>query len=191
MATRRDLSRSIRARFRTRMATASAICRVLSTSGLSCRPWASTRSGSRPSTLHRWPTSATTSPIIAISIRSSGRSPTSIACLQRPTPRSQIDPRLRAESYFGPASLVSSRAALRATIRNATGISGAMTQPNNWLSNFGGPAWEWDATTGQYYYHSFLNEQPDLNWRNPEVRTRCSTSCASGSIAASMVFAST
>jgi alpha-glucosidase len=41
--------------------------------------------------------------------------------------------------------------------------------PNNWLSNFGGSAWEWDAQTGQYYYHSFLREQPDLNWRNPQV----------------------
>jgi alpha-glucosidase len=41
--------------------------------------------------------------------------------------------------------------------------------PNNWLSNFGGSAWEWDPRTGQYYYHSFLKEQPDLNWRNPEV----------------------
>jgi alpha-glucosidase len=42
--------------------------------------------------------------------------------------------------------------------------------PNNWLSNFGGSAWEWDAATGQFYYHAFLREQPDLNWRNPEVR---------------------
>jgi alpha-glucosidase len=42
--------------------------------------------------------------------------------------------------------------------------------PNNWLSHFGGSAWEWDATTGQYYCHSFLKQQPDLNWRNPEVR---------------------
>ena len=41
--------------------------------------------------------------------------------------------------------------------------------PNNWLSNFGGSAWEWDARTGQYYYHSFLKQQPDLNWRNPAV----------------------
>jgi alpha-glucosidase len=41
--------------------------------------------------------------------------------------------------------------------------------PNNWLSNFGGTAWEWDAATGQYYYHSFLKDQPDLNWRNPQV----------------------
>jgi alpha-glucosidase len=43
--------------------------------------------------------------------------------------------------------------------------------PNNWLSNFGGSGWEWDETTGQYYYHSFLKQQPDLNWRNPAVRT--------------------
>jgi alpha-glucosidase len=42
--------------------------------------------------------------------------------------------------------------------------------PNNWLSNFGGSAWEWDEKTGQYYYHAFLKEQPDLNWRNPDVR---------------------
>ncbi|HTI85430.1 MAG TPA: alpha-amylase family glycosyl hydrolase [Alphaproteobacteria bacterium] len=42
--------------------------------------------------------------------------------------------------------------------------------PNNWLSNFGGSGWEWDEATGQYYYHAFLKEQPDLNWHNPEVR---------------------
>lgn len=42
--------------------------------------------------------------------------------------------------------------------------------PNNWLSVFGGSAWEYDAHTEQYYYHAFLKEQPDLNWRNPAVR---------------------
>ncbi len=41
--------------------------------------------------------------------------------------------------------------------------------PNNWISDFGGSAWEWDEATGQYYYHAFLKDQPDLNWRNPEV----------------------
>ncbi|MFQ5710053.1 MAG: alpha-amylase family glycosyl hydrolase, partial [bacterium] len=41
--------------------------------------------------------------------------------------------------------------------------------PNNWESIFGGPAWEWDEKTQQYYLHSFLKEQPDLNWRHPEV----------------------
>ena len=42
--------------------------------------------------------------------------------------------------------------------------------PNNWRAVFGGSAWEWDEATGQYYYHAYLKEQPDLNWRNPEVR---------------------
>ncbi|MCW7538344.1 alpha-amylase family glycosyl hydrolase [Aquabacterium sp. A7-Y] len=42
--------------------------------------------------------------------------------------------------------------------------------PNRWTSRFGGSAWEYDAGTGQYYYHAFLKEQPDLNWHNPEVR---------------------
>lgn len=43
--------------------------------------------------------------------------------------------------------------------------------PTNWLSRFDGKsAWEWDEATGQYYLHSFLKEQPDLNWRNPEVK---------------------
>ncbi len=41
--------------------------------------------------------------------------------------------------------------------------------PNNWRSYFGGPAWTFDEATGQYYCHLFLPEQPDLNWRNPEV----------------------
>lgn len=41
--------------------------------------------------------------------------------------------------------------------------------PNNWQSVFGGPAWTWDEATAQYYLHSFLPEQPDLNWRNPEA----------------------
>jgi alpha-glucosidase len=42
--------------------------------------------------------------------------------------------------------------------------------PNNWMSHFGGPAWTWDEPTQQFYLHSFLPQQPDLNWRNPEVR---------------------
>jgi alpha-glucosidase len=42
--------------------------------------------------------------------------------------------------------------------------------PNNWLSEFGGSAWQYDGTTRQYYYHAFLAQQPDLNWRNPAVR---------------------
>ena len=42
--------------------------------------------------------------------------------------------------------------------------------PNNWASEFGGPAWEWDEATGQFYLHIFFQEQPDLNWENEKVR---------------------
>ncbi len=42
--------------------------------------------------------------------------------------------------------------------------------PNNWVAHFGGPAWTFDPGTGQYYCHLFLPEQPDLNWRNPQVQ---------------------
>jgi len=41
--------------------------------------------------------------------------------------------------------------------------------PNNWLSVFGGPAWQWEPRRGQYYLHYFLRSQPNLNWNNPEV----------------------
>ncbi|HEX6270563.1 MAG TPA: alpha-amylase family glycosyl hydrolase [Anaerolineales bacterium] len=41
--------------------------------------------------------------------------------------------------------------------------------PNNWLSHFGGPAWTFDERTGQYYLHQFVKQQPELNFRNPDV----------------------
>ncbi len=42
--------------------------------------------------------------------------------------------------------------------------------PNNWISEFGGPAWTWDEATRQYYLHIYAREQPALNWRNPDVQ---------------------
>jgi len=48
--------------------------------------------------------------------------------------------------------------------------SGRPRRPNNWVSFFGGPAWTWDEGRGQFYLHTFLPEQPDLNWRNPATR---------------------
>ena len=42
--------------------------------------------------------------------------------------------------------------------------------PNNWISMFAGSAWAWDEATEEFYLHTFLKEQPDLNWRNPETR---------------------
>lgn len=44
------------------------------------------------------------------------------------------------------------------------------TPPNNWLSLFGGPAWQWDSKRRQYYFHNFLKEQPDLNFHTPAVQ---------------------
>jgi len=44
------------------------------------------------------------------------------------------------------------------------------TPPNNWLSIFGGVAWQWEPRRGQYYLHNFLTSQPDLNFHNPKVR---------------------
>jgi len=46
---------------------------------------------------------------------------------------------------------------------------GTNQAPNNWLSTFGGSAWQFVGTRGQYYYHYFYPQQPDLNWRNPKV----------------------
>jgi alpha-glucosidase len=50
------------------------------------------------------------------------------------------------------------------------GPGGRPRRPNNWVSFFGGPAWTWDEVRRQFYLHTFLPEQPDLNWRNPGVR---------------------
>ena len=68
----------------------------------------------------------------------------------------------------------SSRAARRATRPSATGTAGTTARrsdpPNNWPAAFGGgPAWTWDEATEQWYLHTFLPQQPDLNWDNPEV----------------------
>ena len=49
-------------------------------------------------------------------------------------------------------------------------LLGDRRPPNNWRSFFGGSAWQWDEGRGQFYLHTFLPEQPDLNWRNAEVR---------------------
>jgi len=50
-----------------------------------------------------------------------------------------------------------------------TDAAGRRAAPNNWVSLFGGSAWQWVPAVEQFYYHKFYRQQPDLNWRNPEV----------------------
>ena len=50
-----------------------------------------------------------------------------------------------------------------------TGLAGERLPPNNWVSYFGGPGWAWEPRRGQFYYHTFLVEQPELDWRAPGV----------------------
>jgi alpha-glucosidase len=54
--------------------------------------------------------------------------------------------------------------------KGVMGADGKLHPPNNWQSWFGGPAWQFDEKSGEYYYHYFYVQQPDLNWRNPAVR---------------------
>jgi alpha-glucosidase len=54
--------------------------------------------------------------------------------------------------------------------RDAKMVNGHREPPNNWISLFGGSAWQWDPARQQYYYHRFYVQQPDLNWNNPQVR---------------------
>ena len=57
------------------------------------------------------------------------------------------------------------------------GSDGKPLPPNNWISLFGGSAWQYDPTTRQFYYHEFYKQQPDLNWRNPEVEKAMFDAC--------------
>ena len=65
--------------------------------------------------------------------------------------------------------------------------NGSPIPPNNWASEFGGSAWEWDEATQQFYLHIFFKEQPDLNWANPRCAKTCMQWCAGGWIRAWMV----
>ena len=65
--------------------------------------------------------------------------------------------------------------------------NGSPIPPNNWASEFGGSAWEWDEATQQFYLHIFFKEQPDLNWATRRCAKTCMQWCAGGSIRVWMV----
>ena len=134
---------------------------------------ASTRSGCRRSSPRRWPISATTLPTTPASIRCSAR----MARFRRAAgggacARHQGAARFRAQPHLGPASVVHREPRRRAIIAKRDwyiwrdGAPGG-GPPNNWLSEFGGSAWQFDERTGQYYYHAFLTAaaRPELAQR--------------------------
>ena len=145
------------------------------------------RSGCRRSSPRRWPTSATTLPIIPRLIRCSARWTISIALLAAAHARG-----LKLILDFVPNHtsdqhpwFVESRASRNNPKRDwyiwrDPAPDGG--PPNNWLSEFGGSAWEFDAASGQYYYHAFLTAaaRPELA-QSRRRRARCTTSCGSGS----------
>ena len=62
------------------------------------------------------------------------------------------------------------RTGIYGATRGAATGAGRPRPPNDWVSFFGGPAWTWEPRRDQFYLHTFLPEQPDLNWRQPAVR---------------------
>ena len=87
-------------------------------------------------------------------------------------PAGRIRPRPRPAAADGPGALPHlDRASVvhRAPRLVRVGATAGRRPPNNWLATFGGPAWTRDERSGRWYLHSFYPEQPDLDWRNPEV----------------------
>ena len=150
---------------------------------LAPRPSASTRSGSRRSTRRRGSTSATTSATTPRSTRSSGPMPTSTGSSPRPTAagiRVILDLVMNHTSDQHRVVRGQPPVARRPVRRlvpvarpgRASTPTGKPLPPNNWVSFFGGPGWAWEPRRGQFYLHTFLAEQPDLNWREPGRRGR-------------------
>ncbi len=134
---------------------------------------ASTRSGSRRSSPRRWPTSATTWPTTATSTRSSAPSPTSTDSSPRPTGAACGSCSTSCRTTPRTSTRGSSSRARRATNpkrdwyiwRDPAPDGGP---PNNWMSVFGGPAWEWTRRPASTTCTCSSPKQPDLNWRNPD-----------------------
>ena len=135
-----------------------------------------TRSGSRPASLLRKWTSATTYRTTKISIRCTGRWRTSIVLASEAKKHGihiildfVVNHTSDQHKWF-----LDSKSSTHGN-RIATGTSGATARdqdqpPNNWNSTSVARRGKFDPTTNQYYYHYFYPQQPDLNWRNPEVK---------------------
>jgi glycosidase len=157
------------------MATELEILQASPIASLICAILGSMRYGCRLSFLRRWQTSAMTFLNTVTSIQRSARFPILTISSRLPT-MSESKSSSTSCPTIPPISIPgSSKAGDRASIPSATGTSWRDPKPdgsppNNWLSEFGGPAWTFDHRSGQYYYHAYLKQQPDLNWRNPDVR---------------------
>ena len=142
------------------------------------------RSGCRPTTPRPSSTAVTTSPTFAASRPNTEHSTTSNTSFDEAHARGikvVLDLVLNHSSdqhpWF-PESRASRTNAKRDWYIWRDGSEGG--PPNNWVSVFGGPAWTLDPATGQHYYHAFLKQQPDLNWRNPALKHAMCRWCASG-----------
>ncbi len=132
-------------------------------------------SGSRRCSARRWPTWATTCRITPTSIRCSARLDDFDAMVARAHGlglKVIVDLVLSHSSDRHPwfVESRSSRDNPRADWYVWTDPGPDGMPPNNWVSVFGGPAWEWDSRRRQYYLHNFLAAQPDLNFQNPDVQ---------------------
>ena len=129
-----------------------------------------------------WPTTATTSPTTPTSTRCSGRWRTSTSSSRRPTSAASASSSTSCRTTPPTATRGSSSPAPAATDprrdwyvwRDGDERGGDGEPPNDWVSNFAavGRAWTWDDATRQWYLHSFLPEQPDLNWDDARGRGR-------------------
>jgi alpha-glucosidase len=137
--------------------------------------WAWTRSGSARSSARRCSISATTSAITATSIRCSARLGDFDALISR---AHELGLKVLIDLVLSHTSnqhawFQESRDQPRQPKADWYVWADAKpdgSPPNNWLSIFGGSAWEWSGDRMQYYLHNFLKEQPDLNLHNPEVQ---------------------
>ena len=137
--------------------------------------WASPGSGSRPSPARPTVTGATTSRTIATSTPPTARSTTSTRWCARARRGASASswtwcPTTPATSTPGSSTRRRGRDSAHRDYYVWADPKPDGSPPNNWVSIFGGPAWELDEASGQFYLHNFEAQQPDLNWWSDDVR---------------------